>query len=285
MFYILWVLERCPRYCEKSIFVTSITKGHRNDAVREGPANCPTTTRLNQMFLGLFPFTILYNISETTEIPRLLKLRRRIRSHVKHRNEKTFIFQIFTFAYHLLNPTLPLQFPSLCLPNICWEDMAAKLGSFKYSFAEKRERLLSSKGYSVLAGFNPIGADEEEEEEGEEAANRCWCSSFRSVSARVSGSWKTVQDVAYEAWKMGLSDPRKIVFSAKMGLALMLISLLIFLKEPVKELSRYSVWAILTVVVVFEFSIGMAVLVRIFFYFFFLIGTYFVGGVLSYFFS
>lgn len=139
--------------------------------------------------------------------------------------------------------------------------MAAKLGSFRYSFAEKRERLLSSKGYSVLAGFNPTGLDEEAEE-GEAANNRCRCCSFRSVSDRVSGSWKTVQDVAYGAWQMGRSDPRKIVFSAKMGLALMLISLLIFLKEPVKELGRYSVWAILTVVVVFEFSIGMAVLVR-----------------------
>lgn len=136
--------------------------------------------------------------------------------------------------------------------------MAAKLGSFKYSFAERRERLLSSKGYSVLAGFSP--PDEEEGEEGEEG-NRCCCCSFRSVSDRVSRSWKTVQDVAYEALKMGQSDPRKIVFSAKMGLALMLISLLIFLKEPVKELSRYSVWAILTVVVVFEFSIGMCMAV------------------------
>jgi hypothetical protein len=136
--------------------------------------------------------------------------------------------------------------------------MAAKLGSFKYSFAERRERLLSSKGYSVLAGFSP--PDEEEGEEGEEG-NRCCCFSFRSVSDRVSRSWKTVQDVAYDAWKMGQSDPRKIVFAAKMGLALMLISLLIFLKEPVKELSRYSIWAILTVVVVFEFSIGICMAV------------------------
>lgn len=128
--------------------------------------------------------------------------------------------------------------------------MAGKLGSFRYTFTEKRERLLSTKGYSELGGFNPLGPYDEEEG----AGSKCW--SFGSLKGRVSRLWTTAKDVGYKAWKMGRTDPRKIVFSAKMGLALTLISLLIFLKEPVKELGRYSVWAILTVVVVFEFSIG-----------------------------
>ncbi|XP_022738018.1 aluminum-activated malate transporter 9 [Durio zibethinus] len=124
-----------------------------------------------------------------------------------------------------------------------WSSMAAKLGSFRYSLLEKRER---TKGYSVL-GFT----NEEEEQQG----RRCF--SYRFISNKVNGFLKEIQHVSVKAWQMGKSDPRKIIFSAKMGLTLMLLSLLIFLKEePIKELSQYSVWAILTVVVVFEFSIG-----------------------------
>ncbi|KAM6553608.1 hypothetical protein CsatB_014370 [Cannabis sativa] len=129
--------------------------------------------------------------------------------------------------------------------------MAAKFGSFRYNFAEKRERLLSTnKGYSELGSFVPI----EDDEESQYASSRC-CS-FRLLSDRFVSWVRKVQEVSAKAWQMGLSDPRKIIFSAKMGLALSLISLLIYLREPFKDLSRYSVWAILTVVVVFEFSIG-----------------------------
>lgn len=133
--------------------------------------------------------------------------------------------------------------------------MAAKYGSFRYNFAEKRERLLSiNKGYSEL-GFVPIHGDEAEQ------PRSARCCSFRSISDGFVRLWGTAQDVAYKAWQMGHSDPRKVIFSAKMGLALVLISFLIFLKEPIKDLSRYSVWAILTVVVVFEFSIGILIFV------------------------
>ncbi|KAE8663975.1 Aluminum-activated malate transporter 9 [Hibiscus syriacus] len=119
--------------------------------------------------------------------------------------------------------------------------MAAKLGSFRHSLLEKRDK---TKGYSVL------GLTNEEEER-----RRGWFS-YGFISEKVNGLLKEVRHVSGQAWKMGKSDPRKIIFSAKMGLALVLISLLIFLKLPMKDLSQYSVWAILTVVVVFEFSIG-----------------------------
>lgn len=110
-----------------------------------------------------------------------------------------------------------------------------KSGSFRHSFAEKKEKLLSMRS----EGYTQIGIFEVEEQ------------------GRMVKWWKRVQRVAHKALEMGRSDPRKIVFTAKMGLALTLISLLIFLKEPFKDMGRHSVWAILTVVVVFEFSIGI----------------------------
>ncbi|CAJ1936912.1 unnamed protein product [Sphenostylis stenocarpa] len=119
--------------------------------------------------------------------------------------------------------------------------MAPKLvksGSFRHALAEKKERLLSGKSSSNISQIG-IGMTTLEERQ-----------------SRMVKWWNTVKRVTGKAWEMGRSDPRKIIFSAKTGLALTLLSLLIFLKEPFKDLSLYCVWAILTVVVLFEFSIG-----------------------------
>lgn len=79
------------------------------------------------------------------------------------------------------------------------------------------------------------------------------CSYF---SDKITGVVKKLKDVLVTAWEMGTADPRKMIFSAKMGLALTLTSILIFFKIPGLELSSHYLWAILTVVVIFEFSIG-----------------------------
>ncbi|KAK9277781.1 hypothetical protein L1049_007328 [Liquidambar formosana] len=118
------------------------------------------------------------------------------------------------------------------------EEMVRTMGS-------RKERLL------VLGSL-------EDEEEG----SRCML--FSSMVKSITQSWNDLIDFFRKAWEMGRSDPRKIIFSIKMGLALSSVSLLIFWKEPQSEvgniqnsdLGQYSIWAILTVIVMFEFSIG-----------------------------
>ncbi|XP_044955203.1 aluminum-activated malate transporter 5-like [Hordeum vulgare subsp. vulgare] len=64
-----------------------------------------------------------------------------------------------------------------------------------------------------------------------------------------------VRAAGWELWTFSRKDPRKPVYAAKVATALALITLLVFLREP-SDIVSHSVWAILTVVVVFEFSIG-----------------------------
>ncbi|CAN6207991.1 unnamed protein product, partial [Urochloa humidicola] len=76
----------------------------------------------------------------------------------------------------------------------------------------------------------------------------------RAVSA-VARWWGAARGAVAELWAFARADKRKPIFAAKVGLALALISLLVFVREP-RDIVSHSIWAILTVVVVFEFSIG-----------------------------
>lgn len=118
-------------------------------------------------------------------------------------------------------------------------------------------------------GIN-IPEEEENDDEEEGGGSSKWCCSYRAFSDGIIDSWKGIKSVVSMAWEFGRSDPRKVVYSAKVGLGLMLLSLLIFLKEPFNGMSQYCVWSIMTVVVVFEFSIGMAPLLLFCFMGFFL---------------
>ncbi|KAK9289755.1 hypothetical protein L1049_007914 [Liquidambar formosana] len=95
--------------------------------------------------------------------------------------------------------------------------------------------------------------------EDEEEGSRCML--FSSMVKRITQAWNDLIDFSRKAWKMGGSDPWKIIFSIKMGLALSSLSLLIFGKEPQSEVgniqnSDLGEYSIFTVIVMFEFNIG-----------------------------
>ncbi|XP_042031477.1 aluminum-activated malate transporter 9-like [Salvia splendens] len=77
-----------------------------------------------------------------------------------------------------------------------------------------------------------------------------------SVCNGFKQRWRDSCDFARKALEMGRKDPRKVVYALKMGFALALVSLLILWEMPIEDVSQYSIWAILTVIVMFEFSIG-----------------------------
>ncbi|KAK9075272.1 hypothetical protein SSX86_003594 [Deinandra increscens subsp. villosa] len=121
--------------------------------------------------------------------------------------------------------------------------MAGNLGSMSRNFGDKsKERLLSRKGYSEL-GFFPESYSTTSNEDA-------------SVLDRIKKWWRDVGLFLVNVFEMGRSDHRQFIFAAKSGLALAIVSVLIFFKEPLNYMSQYSIWAILTVIVVFEFSIG-----------------------------
>ncbi|EXC36054.1 Aluminum-activated malate transporter 2 [Morus notabilis] len=60
-------------------------------------------------------------------------------------------------------------------------------------------------------------------------------------------------EIARKVKKHGKDDPRRVIHSLKVGLALMLISLFYYFRPGFGD---EAMWAVLTVVVVFEFSVG-----------------------------
>lgn len=57
-------------------------------------------------------------------------------------------------------------------------------------------------------------------------------------------------------WKVGREDPRRLIHAFKVGLSLTLVSLLYLLEPLFNGVGQNAIWAVMTVVVVLEFTAG-----------------------------
>jgi hypothetical protein len=60
-----------------------------------------------------------------------------------------------------------------------------------------------------------------------------------------------------KAWEIGVNDPRKFIHCVKVGLALAAVSLFYYLKPLYDGVGKNAMWAVMTVIVVFEYTAGM----------------------------
>lgn len=69
-----------------------------------------------------------------------------------------------------------------------------------------------------------------------------------------------VSKIAKNTKKLGQDDPRRVFHSLKVGFALTLVSLFYYYQPLYDNFGVSAMWAVMTVVVVFEFSVGMLVI-------------------------
>jgi hypothetical protein len=63
-------------------------------------------------------------------------------------------------------------------------------------------------------------------------------------------------EIAVNTKKIAQDDPRRLTHSAKVGVALTLVSLVYYYQPIYVNFGVSAMWAVVTVVVVFEFSVG-----------------------------
>ncbi|CAN6464589.1 unnamed protein product [Victoria cruziana] len=64
------------------------------------------------------------------------------------------------------------------------------------------------------------------------------------------------RDLARKVYDFCKEDTNRVFFSLKVGLAILLVSLLILVRAPYEVFGSSTVWAIITVVVMFEYTVG-----------------------------
>ncbi|OWM72107.1 hypothetical protein CDL15_Pgr017990 [Punica granatum] len=70
------------------------------------------------------------------------------------------------------------------------------------------------------------------------------------------GVWYSCKAWVRSVWEFGKEDPNRVIFSLKVGLAVLLVSLLILVRAPYEIFGVNIIWSILTVAIMFEYTVG-----------------------------
>ncbi|KAF9665350.1 hypothetical protein SADUNF_Sadunf16G0113600 [Salix dunnii] len=76
---------------------------------------------------------------------------------------------------------------------------------------------------------------------------------FKALPVKLKAN---MVDMARSLRKLGQEDPRRVVHSLKVGLALTLVSTIFYYLPLYKNFDPNAIWIVMTVVLVFEFSVG-----------------------------
>jgi len=98
----------------------------------------------------------------------------------------------------------------------------------------------------------PEGASVTVEHEAGGPAARAWA----WLLACLAKAWSRVAGFARKVWRIAADDPRKAVHGLKVGLALALVSVFYYTRPLYDGVGGNAMWAIMTVVVVFEYTVG-----------------------------
>ncbi|KAK1376620.1 Aluminum-activated malate transporter 10 [Heracleum sosnowskyi] len=79
---------------------------------------------------------------------------------------------------------------------------------------------------------------------------------FRRIHGLVVAFLIKLWTFFIKAWNIGVNDPRKFIHCLKVGTALSLVSLFYYMRTLYQGVGGNAMWAVMTVVVVFEYSIG-----------------------------
>ncbi|KAF7846548.1 hypothetical protein BT93_L4172 [Corymbia citriodora subsp. variegata] len=83
-----------------------------------------------------------------------------------------------------------------------------------------------------------------------------YCKTLLALKGLVGGLVARVLRFLDKAWALGVSEPKKVIHGIKVGIALSLVSLFYYMRPLYDGVGGNAMWAVMTVVVVFEYTVG-----------------------------